>query len=117
MDAAERKRLIAKGAENKNINEAIAEENRIIMSKPIQYMPHDPRLAHLPKAEAAKIIRTRKENMAKGLATINAEVAPKTEEAKKNAQEHPKVEKDAPIKEEKPKAPAKSKRSRSKKVE
>ena len=84
-------------------------------------MPHDPRLAHLPKYSridkktgkkiigATEIIRIRKENMAKGLATINEKVEPE-----KPKEEKPKAE--AP-KEEKPKAPVKPKRVRSKKVE
>jgi len=99
MDAAERKRLIAKGKENKRIAEAIAEEKRIIASKPIHYMPKDERLAHLPKVEAIKLLNKHRENVAKGTAIMEgiAEV-PK---------EVPKEEKEAP----------KAKRGRAKRVE
>ena len=105
MDAAERKRLIKLNAENKKIAEAVAEEKRILASKPIYYMPKDDSLARLPKSEAVKIIHKRRENVAKGMAVMNETVI-----------EHPaiatKEEADKIDVEDKPK-----KRGRSKKVE
>lgn len=89
MDKVERKKLVAKGAENKRIAEAEAEERRILQSKPVLFVPNDPRLANLPKAEAIKIIHARTENLRRFEAsnsdtTVGEEKeAPKEETAKK----------------------------------
>ena len=89
MDASERKRLIAKKDEQKRIAEAVAEEKRIIASKPIHYMPKDDRLAKLPKAEAIKISNKRREQRARGL-SIMEEALEETPEIQKEAEEAPK---------------------------
>jgi len=89
MEISERKALIAKAKEQDLIRKAIAEEKRIIASKPIHFMSQDPNLAHLPKREAIKIINQRRENMARGIATINEEVTLPKEEPKV-AEEKPK---------------------------
>lgn len=73
MDAAERKRLIAKGEELKLIAEARAEEKQIIASKPIHFMEKDERLAHMPKSEAVKLIRAKNEAIARGQAIMRAD--------------------------------------------
>lgn len=88
MDASERKRLIAKAKEQSLIKKAIAEEKKIIASKPVHAMPKDERLAHLPKQErvdengkvitkgpyAVDIIAMRRANMKKGIEAMNASV-------------------------------------------
>ncbi len=102
MDAAERKRLIAKGKDNAKIAEAIAEEKRILANKPVHRMTPDPRLKHLPKHAdpkkpgelcAVDVLNEKRERMAAGVALMSGasvKEAPKKEAPKA---EKPKVEK------------------------
>lgn len=82
MSAAERKKLIAKGKENARIAEAIAEEKRILASKPVHRMTPDERLKSLPKTEAVKIIDEKRERMAAGIALMSGK-SEKTEKKPK----------------------------------
>ncbi len=79
MDTAERKRLIARGKENEKIAEAIAEERRILAKKPVHRMEPDPRLKHMKKADAVKLLNEKRERMATGVAIMagKSEAPPK----------------------------------------
>ena len=99
MSASRRKELIAKAKEQSEIAQAIAEEREIIKNKPIHYMPKDDRLAHLPKAEAVKLINKHNENIRRGQELIEAGTKD--------------IEKEVPL----DTAPEKPKRGRKKKVE
>ncbi len=91
MSKEERKRLIAKAKDNAKIAQAIAEEKKIIASKPIHHMPTDSRLAHLPKYAdpkkpdepcAVDIINARREKVARGAALMASEIEEKPKEKK-----------------------------------
>lgn len=79
MDTAERKKLIAEGKRHAKIAAAIAEEKRILASKPVHRMTPEPRLKHLPKyadpkkpgeACAVDILKAKREKMAAGVAMM-----------------------------------------------
>ena len=106
MDAARRKVLIAKAKEQEEIRKAIAEERQIIRNTPIQVMPPNPELAHLPKYAdpdkpgercAVDVINASRENLAKGAAIMRSTTSPgrpsqATETSKKKRGRSKKVE-------------------------
>jgi len=93
MDAAERKRLIAKDKENKKIAEAVLEEKRILASKPVHRMQPDPRLKNMKKSDAVELLKKKREAMAAGAAVMAGAEAPKKEAPKvEEAEEAPKKE-------------------------